>query len=169
LTVKPVVLEAVATAFAMDVPRVALLILPPSAPIHRFVGDLREMGCNAHGLDLLSDERGRGHLLRGASDAPVEDPALLVATEASTRGLDLPELSHVFMLGLPEGRSVDQYLHMAGRVGRFGRPGKVITVLGAPPPTAEDPNGKRMGHESQSMMKVFRRLGLVPAKFEHFN
>jgi hypothetical protein len=151
----------------MDVPRVALLVLPASAPVHSFVSDLRELGCNAHGLDLLSDERGRSHLLRGPSDVPVENPTLLVATEASTRGLDLPELSHVFMLDIPKGRKADEYLHVAGRVGRFGRPGKVVSVLRTP----------RLGQDgkphpssaSVRMERMLRRLGIVPAKLEHFD
>ncbi|KAJ3094276.1 hypothetical protein HDU97_008271 [Phlyctochytrium planicorne] len=53
---------------------------------------------------------------------------LLVVTEHTARGLDLPEVSHVIILGPPS--SPASYLHMSGRVGRFGRPGSAITILG---------------------------------------
>jgi hypothetical protein len=162
ITVDATVLECIAACFALDVPRVAMLVVPATAPVHAFVGDLRDMGVNAHGLDLLADDRGRNHLLRGPSDEPVANPTLLVTTEASTRGIDLPELSHIFLLGIPEGRKGDSYLHMAGRVGRFGRGGQVITVL---------PKGdvKSSSNPARKMVILLRELGIVSTKFEHFN
>ncbi|ORX59484.1 P-loop containing nucleoside triphosphate hydrolase protein [Hesseltinella vesiculosa] len=57
---------------------------------------------------------------------------LWIANEFSARGIDLPRVSHVFILGKPS--SVTGYLHMAGRTGRLGsdgqpRPGKVISLV----------------------------------------
>ena len=57
-----------------------------------------------------------------------EGPILLVHTPANTRGLDLPDLSHVFVMGVQEDR-VDSYTHIAGRTGRFGKTGKIVTVV----------------------------------------
>ncbi|OZJ07001.1 hypothetical protein BZG36_00038 [Bifiguratus adelaidae] len=54
-------------------------------------------------------------------------PQLLLATEFTSRGVDLPDISHVFILGIP--KSIASYLHMAGRTGRFGRQGTVITLV----------------------------------------
>jgi len=40
-----------------------------------------------------------------------------------------PALSHVFVMGVPEGR-VDSYTHIAGRTSRFGKAlGKIVTVV----------------------------------------
>lgn len=165
-------LEAIATAFALDVPAIALLVLPATAPVQRAVHELRELGVNAHGLDLLDDARGRAHLLRGNADQPQENPTLLVATLATTRGIDLPGLSHVFILGVPEGRKVDAYLHAAGRVGRFGRGGKVITVLerGAED-GAEEVEGKRVNRRDEPwhMSRIYKTLDITPSQFEHFD
>ncbi|KAF9462129.1 P-loop containing nucleoside triphosphate hydrolase protein [Collybia nuda] len=124
----PNAFEAIATTFALEVPSMALLVLPSTAPSQRAVYELREMGVNAHGLDVLGRNKGQGDL--GVRDNPI----LLVSTMATTRGMDLRELTHVFMLGIPEsgkmnGRTVDGYVHIAGRVGRFGGGGKVITVI----------------------------------------
>ncbi|KAG0215704.1 hypothetical protein BGX33_000934 [Mortierella sp. NVP41] len=52
---------------------------------------------------------------------------IYLAHEANARGLDLPGLSHVFIVGLPSSPS--SYLHMAGRTGRMGQTGQVVTIL----------------------------------------
>ncbi|KIM47903.1 hypothetical protein M413DRAFT_22484 [Hebeloma cylindrosporum] len=115
------VVETIATAFAVDVSGTALLVVPASAGVQRVVEDLRSLGVDAEGLDVR----------RGAAG---ENPRLLVATAATMRGLDLPQLSHVFVVGLVDGRSVngrvvDSYVHIAGRVGRFGGRGRVVSVV----------------------------------------
>ncbi|KAK7064315.1 P-loop containing nucleoside triphosphate hydrolase protein [Favolaschia claudopus] len=107
----PLALETIATLFATQVPTTALLVIPSSAPVQRAVFELRAIGVNAHGLDLLHDEQ----VEAGSSRS---NPILLVCTWANTRGLDLLDLSHVFILGVPEGGK-RAYLHIAGRVGRL--------------------------------------------------
>lgn len=51
---------------------------------------------------------------------------LLVTTEVAARGLDVPEVSHVFNLDLPTDG--DHYVHRAGRCGRVGQTGTVVSV-----------------------------------------
>jgi hypothetical protein len=165
----PNVMEAVATAFALDVPTVALLVIPADAPVSRAVYDLRQLGVNAHGLNLLVEDRGRAHLLRGPSDVADENPTLLVSTLASTRGLDLPELGHVFVLGMPSKQRVDTYLHTAGRVGRFGRGGKVITMLEEEREAVGRKGDLRVVKDAERMSHMLRQLGITPVKFEHFD
>ena len=106
-------MEAIAMAFALDVPSVALLVLPADAPVHRAVNDLRLMGLNAQPLDVVKDENGKTHLMRRDLDAMTENPTLLVSTLASTRGLDLPNLTHVFILGMPKELTLEEYMHAA--------------------------------------------------------
>lgn len=166
----PNALEAIATAFAVDVPSVALLVLPASSPLQRAVHELRELGVNAYGLDLHSGTAGRSHLLSGG-EAVSENPTLLVSTLATTRGLDLPELTHVFILGIPEGpkvnaRSVDAYVHIAGRVGRFGRGGKVITVV--EDDEKEEEEAGKVVSEGSKMKRILGRLEITPVRFEPF-
>lgn len=50
---------------------------------------------------------------------------------ALIRGLDMPELEYVFIYHDTKGKGMkrDDYLHVAGRVGRFGRRGRVVTVI----------------------------------------
>ena len=52
--------------------------------------------------------------------------ALLVASDMAARGLDIAELTHVINLDMPE--QSESYLHRAGRTGRMGAVGKVVTL-----------------------------------------
>jgi len=56
-----------------------------------------------------------------------EDNLLLVSTYSSSRGLDLPHVDCVLLYDLPA--SADQYLHLAGRCGRQGLAGSVVSLL----------------------------------------
>lgn len=168
----PSVMEAIATAFALDVPSVALLVVPASSSVRRAVYDFQAMGVNAHPLDLLKEDRGRQHLLKiGAT--PKEDPILLIGTLSTIRGVDLPELTHVFLLGIPDGptvngRSVDAYVHISGRVGRFGRGGKVISIVQGVEGELED-KGNTAPSESSKMLRILNTIKVTPARFEHFD
>lgn len=162
--------ETIGVAFAVDVPRVALLVLPAEASVRRAVFDLRSLGINAHGLDVLDTERGGAYLLQKGTQSEA-NPALLVATLATMRGLDLPDLTHVFMMGVPQSLSSDAYLHVAGRVGRFGKSGKVITIL-EPRQEIQKKRGTevKMGFKDEPawMQKIYRQIEVTPTKFEHF-
>ncbi|KAG6879758.1 hypothetical protein C0992_012078 [Termitomyces sp. T32_za158] len=169
----PNVIEAIATAFALDVPSVALLVLPSSSPVQRAVYELREMGVNAHGLDLLTGEKGRSHLLRGDGNGQ-DNPTLLVSTLATTRGLDLPELTHVFIMGIPDGpkvngRTIDGYVHLAGRVGRFGRGGKVVTVVEQEGDVEEGEEGTGGVSQGSKMLRILATINKTPTAFVHFD
>jgi ATP-dependent RNA helicase DeaD len=52
---------------------------------------------------------------------------ILVATDLAARGLDLPGVDLVVNYSLPEGPAA--YMHRAGRTGRAGKPGVVVTLL----------------------------------------
>lgn len=52
---------------------------------------------------------------------------VLVATDLAARGLDLPNVSHVFALH-PAADS-DYYVHRAGRTGRMGRKGTMVSLI----------------------------------------
>ena len=53
---------------------------------------------------------------------------VLVATNVASRGLDLPEVSHVINFDVPE--DVETYVHRIGRTARAGRAGTAITFVG---------------------------------------
>lgn len=53
----------------------------------------------------------------------------LVTTDVASRGIDIEDLSHVFIFSTPE--SPEQYIHRAGRTGRVGKSGRAISLVGA--------------------------------------
>lgn len=51
---------------------------------------------------------------------------ILVASDLVSRGLDIPGVTHIINLDIPENPA--SYLHRAGRAGRAGKSGKVISI-----------------------------------------
>ncbi|KAI6047726.1 P-loop containing nucleoside triphosphate hydrolase protein [Pisolithus marmoratus] len=167
LAINPGMLEAVATTFALDVPQVALLVLPATASVRKVIFELRQLGVDARALDLLGSAADFIHL-RSQDDVATDNPTLFVSTLSTTRGIDFPELSHVFLLGVPQGRSGDAYLHVAGRVGRFGRQGKVITVLEARKEERKKKGRLMVKDEPKKMTVIMKQMGISPTRLEHF-
>ena len=52
---------------------------------------------------------------------------ILVATDVAARGIDIPEVSHVFNFDLPE--VPEQYVHRIGRTARAGRSGEAVSLI----------------------------------------
>jgi superfamily II DNA/RNA helicase len=52
---------------------------------------------------------------------------LLVASDVAARGLDIPDVSHIYNFDVPI--HADDYVHRIGRTGRAGRNGTAITIV----------------------------------------
>ena len=52
---------------------------------------------------------------------------LLIASDVAARGLDIPDVSHVFNFDVPH--HADDYVHRIGRTGRAGKTGTAITIV----------------------------------------
>jgi superfamily II DNA/RNA helicase len=53
--------------------------------------------------------------------------SLLVASDVAARGLDIPDVSHVYNFDVPH--HPDDYVHRVGRTGRAGRSGVALTIV----------------------------------------
>ncbi|GAA5798734.1 hypothetical protein HPULCUR_004140 [Helicostylum pulchrum] len=88
---------------------------------------------------------------------PKSKDTLWIATEFTARGVDIPGVSHVFILGKPV--SVTSYLHMAGRTGRFGpsgfASGKVINLV------------REHGWTESKMLNMYDLLNIPIEKYQH--
>ena len=52
---------------------------------------------------------------------------VLIATDVASRGLDIPNVSHIINYDLPESK--DAYIHRIGRTGRAGKQGFALTFV----------------------------------------
>ena len=55
------------------------------------------------------------------------DVTLLIASDVAARGLDIPDVSHIFNYDVPH--HPDDYVHRIGRTGRAGKSGTAITIV----------------------------------------
>ncbi|HEX2146173.1 MAG TPA: DEAD/DEAH box helicase, partial [Pseudorhizobium sp.] len=70
------------------------------------------------------DQRSRTTMLANFKDNNI---TLLVASDVAARGLDIPDVSHVFNFDVPI--HAEDYVHRIGRTGRAGRSGKAFTLV----------------------------------------
>mmetsp|Transcript_51997 Transcript_51997/g.93222 ORF Transcript_51997/g.93222 Transcript_51997/m.93222 type:complete len:175 (-) Transcript_51997:17-541(-) len=63
-----------------------------------------------------------------ASSLEKERRHIFLAKSADIRGLDIQNITHVVTFGLDHSDVNSQYSHIAGRTGRMGRKGTVITI-----------------------------------------
>ena len=82
-----------------------------------------------HGFSAVAlhgDWTSRRARRRSTSSASGE-VTLLVASDVAARGLDIPDVSHVFNFDVPH--HPDDYVHRIGRTGRAGRSGAAVTIV----------------------------------------
>ncbi|MEP9398332.1 DEAD/DEAH box helicase [Mesorhizobium sp. KR2-14] len=70
------------------------------------------------------DQRARMTMLANFREGKLK---LLVASDVAARGLDIPDVSHVFNFDVPI--HAEDYVHRIGRTGRAGRLGKSFTIV----------------------------------------
>ena len=70
------------------------------------------------------DQRSRTTMLANFKDGNIK---LLVASDVAARGLDIPDVSHVFNFDVPI--HAEDYVHRIGRTGRAGRSGAAFTLV----------------------------------------
>jgi len=73
------------------------------------------------------DQRSRTTMLENFRKGKLR---LLVASDVAARGLDIPDVSHVFNFDVPVHS--EDYVHRIGRTGRGGRTGKAFTIVTKP-------------------------------------
>jgi superfamily II DNA/RNA helicase len=79
---------------------------------------------NAGALHGDMDQRARMTMLENFRKGNLK---LLVASDVAARGLDIPDVSHIFNFDVPI--HAEDYVHRIGRTGRAGRLGKSFTIV----------------------------------------
>jgi len=100
-------------------------------------------GRTKHGVQKLSDElvkrgfkadaihgnKNQNQRIRTLESFKRDAVQILIATDVASRGLDIPNVSHVINFDLPE--SYEAYIHRIGRTGRADKMGTALTFVEA--------------------------------------
>ncbi len=110
--------------------------------------DVVAKSLKAHGFDAAAihgdlDQSVRTRTLESFRKGELR---LLVASDVAARGLDIPDVSHVFNFDVPH--HADDYVHRIGRTGRAGKSGQTFMIV-----TPAD---------SRGLDKVLKLIGKTP-------
>ena len=84
---------------------------------------LKKYGFNAAAIHGDLDQKHRMETLEGFRTGSLQ---FLVASDVAARGLDIPNVSHVYNFDVPT--NAEDYVHRIGRTGRAGRNGKALMI-----------------------------------------
>jgi ATP-dependent RNA helicase DeaD len=93
--------------------------------VDRLVRRLQDRRVQAEAIHGDLDQRKRDRVMQRFRNGDLQ---MLVATNVASRGLDIPDVSHVLNFDVPQ--NADEYIHRVGRTGRAGREGSAITFVG---------------------------------------
>lgn len=105
-------------------PASAIIFCNTKATVHFVTAVLQGFGFNADELSADLSQSRREDVLSRLRKGTIR---FLIATDVAARGIDIPELSHVFLYEPPDDR--ESYIHRAGRTGRAGAAGVVISLV----------------------------------------
>lgn len=105
-------------------PSSAIIFCNTKADVHYLAGVLQGFGYRADELSSDLAQKKREAVLARIREGATR---YLVATDVAARGIDIPDLSHVFLYQPPEDQ--ESYIHRAGRTGRAGAAGTVISLV----------------------------------------
>lgn len=113
--------------------------------------DIVTKSLNKHGFDAAAihgdlPQAYRTQTLQRFRDGELK---LLVGSDVAARGLDIPDVSHVFNFGPPP--KDEDYIHRIGRTGRAGRKGESFTIVGP--------------EDEKSWKAVVKMIGKTPESF----
>ena len=106
----------------------AIIFCNRKRDVQTVLKSLERHGFNVAALHGDMDQRARMAALEGFRNGSTQ---LLVASDVAARGLDIPDVSHVFNFDVPH--HAEDYVHRIGRTGRAGKKGISYTIV-----TSED-------------------------------
>ncbi len=101
----------------------AIIFCNRKADVDVVAKSLKKHGYNAEPIHGDLEQSRRMEVLQGFRDGTIP---FLVASDVAARGLDIPNVSHVFNYDVPS--HAEDYVHRIGRTGRAGRSGKALMI-----------------------------------------
>ncbi|MDR3170260.1 MAG: DEAD/DEAH box helicase [Treponema sp.] len=120
----------------------ALVFTNRGGQVGNIVSQLQYHRVPAVGLYGAMDKK---HRKQAIDDFRAERARVLVSSDLAARGLDIPGISHVIALDV--SRDPEVYIHRAGRTGRAGRRGIMVSIGD--------------GEEMQDLAGLEKKLGIV--------
>ena len=108
-----------------DPPERAMIFRQTKLGVDRLEKNLRRHGLQVAAIHGDMSQKIREQVLNEFRAGEVR---YLIATDVAARGLDIPEVSHVFNFDIPE--DPEAYVHRVGRTARAGRTGRAVTFVG---------------------------------------
>jgi ATP-dependent RNA helicase DeaD len=125
-------------------PPSALIFCNTRARVDYVTAVLQRFGYDADELSSDLSQKAREKIMARTRKGALR---FLVATDVASRGIDLPDLSHVIIYEPPDDPEL--YIHRAGRTGRAGGGGVAISLVDVMEQMALDRIAKRYGIEMQ--------------------
>ena len=109
--------------------------------------DIVAKSLNTHGFDAapIHGDLSQSYRMETLEKFKNGDLTLLVASDVAARGLDIPDVGHVFNYAPPPNS--DDYVHRIGRTGRAGRKGESYTIVAPKDEKLWDAVLKRIGKD----------------------
>jgi ATP-dependent RNA helicase DeaD len=117
--------RALVRIIEMENPHQAIIFCNTKDRVFYVTRVLQRFGYNADLISSDLSQKDRDTVLNRLRQGKLR---FLIATDVAARGLDIPDLSHVFQYEPPE--DVEVYIHRAGRTGRAGASGISILLVG---------------------------------------
>jgi superfamily II DNA/RNA helicase len=92
--------------------------------VQKLSDTLNEKGVRS---DAIHGNKNQSQRIRVLDKFKRNDIQVLIATDVASRGLDIPNVSHVINYDLPE--SYEAYIHRIGRTGRADKKGIALTFV----------------------------------------
>lgn len=105
-------------------PKAGIVFINETDNIGEAVAKLQYVGLSVEGLYGEASKQDRANVMQAFRSGKFQ---LLLATDVAARGLDLPQVTHVFNLDPPI--DADHYVHRVGRTGRMGRKGMALSII----------------------------------------
>ena len=116
--------DTLRTLLKSDGVRNAIIFCNRKVEVAILLKSLLKHGFNAGAIHGDMDQKSRMETLDKFRNGEI---TFLVGSDVAARGLDIPDVSHVFNFDLP--RDKDDYVHRIGRTGRAGKQGHSISLV----------------------------------------
>ncbi len=117
-------INALTRLLDVEDPSLTLIFCHTKRDVDDVSGRLQKMGYYAGAIHGDFTQSHRDEMMGKFKKGDID---ILVATDVASRGLDIPDVSHVINYSIPQ--DPDSYIHRMGRTGRAGKSGIALTFV----------------------------------------